>query len=83
LCIVVPLPPGTYPLAVNNNNNSNSTIHCTFTFFLGAFSNSKKLQLASSCLSVRMEKLSSHETEFDKTNIHVFLENVSRKYKFY
>jgi hypothetical protein len=22
LCIVVPLPPGTYPLAVNNNNNN-------------------------------------------------------------
>jgi hypothetical protein len=24
LCIVVPLPPSTYPLAVNDNNNSNS-----------------------------------------------------------
>jgi hypothetical protein len=24
LCIVVPLPPGTYPLAVNNNNNNNN-----------------------------------------------------------
>ena len=23
-CIVVPLPPGTYPLAVNNNNNNNN-----------------------------------------------------------
>jgi hypothetical protein len=24
LCIVVPLPPGTYPLAVNINNNNNN-----------------------------------------------------------
>jgi hypothetical protein len=24
LCIVVPLPPGTYPLAVNNNNSKYS-----------------------------------------------------------
>jgi hypothetical protein len=24
LCIVVPLPPGIYPLAVNNNNNNNN-----------------------------------------------------------
>jgi hypothetical protein len=23
-CIVVPLPPGSYPLAVNNNNNNNN-----------------------------------------------------------
>ena len=25
LCTVVPLPPGTYPLAVNNNNNNNNS----------------------------------------------------------
>jgi hypothetical protein len=24
LCTVVPLPPGTYPLAVNNNNSNNN-----------------------------------------------------------
>jgi hypothetical protein len=38
LCIAVPLPPGTYPLAVNNNNNNNNNNnrkyleqkHCTF-----------------------------------------------------
>jgi hypothetical protein len=24
LCTAVPLPPGTYPLAVNNNNNNNN-----------------------------------------------------------
>jgi hypothetical protein len=30
LCIVVPLPPGTYPFAVNNNidNNNNSSYDC-------------------------------------------------------
>jgi hypothetical protein len=26
-CIVVPLPPGTYPLAVNNNNNNNNFLN--------------------------------------------------------
>ena len=29
LCIVVPLPPGAYPLAVNNNNNNNKTALAT------------------------------------------------------
>jgi hypothetical protein len=31
LCIVVPLPPGTYPLAVNNNNMYNSNNHHTLS----------------------------------------------------
>jgi hypothetical protein len=34
LCIVVPLPPGTYPLAVNNNNNNNNKIHIKKYVFL-------------------------------------------------
>ena len=32
LCIVVQLPPGTYPLAVNNNSNKNNNIAKGFDF---------------------------------------------------
>jgi hypothetical protein len=38
LCIVIPLPPGTYPLAINNNNNnSNNNNNNNKIFRVGGF----------------------------------------------
>jgi hypothetical protein len=41
LCIVVPLPLGTYPLSVNNNNNNNTSFICVVVLrylYFGVFS---------------------------------------------
>jgi hypothetical protein len=57
LCIVVPLPPGTYPLAVNNNNNNNNNIapliHYSSSQFLSRHPTSYKRSLHQSCTFVK------------------------------
>ena len=55
--------------------------------FKACSENCKKLLLTFSCRSVRlsvsMEQLGSHWTDFDETSYMCFFDNVSRKLKFH
>jgi len=59
-------------------------VWCTYVF-LGAFAKLLKATISaclSVCLSVRMEQLGSHRTDFHEI-WHYFCENLSRKFKFH